>query len=99
MIDDCKLVNAIGETGDKIGEAADFLCGVIANICESEEDKAESRIGTFVRFGPDGGKVPWLILVGPAPVMCEHATESARETGIKLIKMYRKFEETEADDE
>ena len=93
MVDDCRLVHAIGETEQKISESADFLIDTIAKLGEKDEHRDGDPIGTFVRPGPEGSRVPWMVLIGPAPVMCEHASESARETGLKLLKKMRELKE------
>lgn len=90
--DDWKFVNAIGDTAEKIHDACDTLVGVLGQFT----GPGSGQIGTFIHPGPEGSKYPWLILAGPAPVMCEHASESALEGSKRIAK---KLNELEGDDE
>lgn len=87
--DGWNFVNAIGGTAEKIHEACDVLVGTIGKFSEPDS----GQIGTFLHPGPEGSKYPWLILAGPAPVMCEHASESALEGARQIAKKLKELED------
>ena len=75
MDSDSTLYSAIGETSRTLHEACDMLIGIVGKVRKSD---AQS-VAAFMVPGPEGSKYPWMVLVGPGPAMCEHATTSARE--------------------
>lgn len=72
-----------------------FLVHTVAGLCG---DKSEGRIGSFVHPGVSKDDTPWIILVGRGPVMCEHATETARKVPAKFKEAYDQIEEEDNDD-
>ena len=91
MSSEWEYVNAIGETAERLREAYDVIVGAIVKTVGPET----GRIGTFVHPGPEESEYPWLIMVGPAPVMCEHASKTARKAVKQLL---RKIKEMEGDE-
>lgn len=72
---DTALVSVIGDTSKKIYEAVDVLMGIVGKFRGPDA----LSIATFIHPGPEGSKYPWMVMLGPGPVMCEEATESARQ--------------------
>lgn len=93
---DWKTFKATGETEAKLQDALDFLVHTVDGLCG---DKSEGRIGSFVHPGVSKGDTPWLILVGRGPVMCEHATETARKVPVKFKEAYDQLDLTEDNDD
>lgn len=84
MNNDISVVySAIGDTSKKIYEASDALIGVVEKIRKAD------AIAAFMVPGPKWSKCPWMVMVGPAPEMCENATTMARECFSNLIKHYK----------
>lgn len=57
----------------KINEA----CGVLIDALGKVQKENEQSIATFLCRGPEGSKYPYLVMAGPAPVMCIVATKTA----------------------
>ena len=96
MKSDWKTFKATGETEAKLQDALDFLVHTVAGLCG---DKSEGRIGSFVHPGVFKGDTPWLILVGRGPVMCEHATDTARLVPVKFKEAYDQIDLSEEDND
>ena len=75
MSNDNALYSVIGDTSEKIYDACDVLIETIGKFRKPDS----ASIASFLHPGPKGDKYPWIVMIGPGPVMCDHATESARE--------------------
>ena len=75
MASDKALYSVIGDTSEKIYDA----CGVLIETIGKFRKPDSASIASFLHPGPKGSKYPWIVMIGPGPVICDHATESARE--------------------
>lgn len=74
MANNSGIYSAIGDTSKKIYEACDVLIDVFNQVRPADA----KSIATLLCRGPKGAKYPYLVMMGPAPVMCAGATEAAR---------------------
>ena len=83
---DPEIYNAIGDTAAELHEACETLIRLVEK-CNGDDDGMP--IGTFMHHDPAGGKMPWIVMAGPANVVCESATKAARDTVKKVYKVLK----------